>query len=144
MAKIKILTVHGPWAWAIIFGPKRVENRVWRTNYRGPLYIHAGKSTAWDSNARAILEGIGVEVPPDDALPRGVILGAVDLVDCVEYPETAAGGPVFPAMDGDPYRLAEDPLADGPWCWILQNPRPLDRPVPRIGQQGLWEAEVKG
>ena len=30
-----------PWAWATIYGGKDVENRSWRTAYRGPLLIHA-------------------------------------------------------------------------------------------------------
>ena len=37
------LTIHQPWAWAIMAGIKRVENRTWRTSHRGPLVIHAGK-----------------------------------------------------------------------------------------------------
>lgn len=38
------LTVKQPWASAIMAGLKRVENRTWRTDYRGPLAIHAGSS----------------------------------------------------------------------------------------------------
>lgn len=140
----KILTVQGPWAWAIIHGPKRVENRTWRVNYRGPLYIHAGRSRAWDARAREILEGVGAAVPPGDELPRGVIVGVVDLVDCADYPDRPGRGRMLPAMDDDPYRLAGDPLADGPVCWILRNPRPLARPVPCLGHQGLWEADLAG
>jgi hypothetical protein len=33
---IKALTVRQPWAWATIYGGKDVENRRWRTTYRGP------------------------------------------------------------------------------------------------------------
>ncbi|MHC4404130.1 MAG: ASCH domain-containing protein [Planctomycetota bacterium] len=41
---MKALTICQPWAWAIIHGPKPVENRGWATKYRGPLAIHAGQS----------------------------------------------------------------------------------------------------
>ena len=44
---MKALTVLQPWAWALIHGPKRIENRSWATYYRGPLVIHAGKSKKW-------------------------------------------------------------------------------------------------
>ena len=36
------LSIRQPYAWAIIKGAKDVENRTWRLNYRGRLYIHAG------------------------------------------------------------------------------------------------------
>jgi hypothetical protein len=41
---VKALTIRQPWAWATIYGGKDVENRRWRTAYRGPLLIHAGKN----------------------------------------------------------------------------------------------------
>ena len=40
----KCLTVQQPWAWCIVHGPKRIENRSWQSHYRGPLLIHAGQS----------------------------------------------------------------------------------------------------
>lgn len=39
---IKALTIRQPWAHAIFHLGKDVENRSWRTRYRGPLLIHAG------------------------------------------------------------------------------------------------------
>ena len=39
---LHVLTVMQPWADEILFGKKWCENRIWSTNYRGPLYIHAG------------------------------------------------------------------------------------------------------
>jgi hypothetical protein len=43
---MKCLSVHQPWAWAIVGGPKRIEHRTWRTAHRGQLLIHAGRSRA--------------------------------------------------------------------------------------------------
>src|SRR5664280_3664302 len=37
---VRILSVQQPWAWAIVEGHKRVENRTWTTPYRGPVLIH--------------------------------------------------------------------------------------------------------
>ncbi|MFI9031150.1 hypothetical protein [Streptomyces sp. NPDC053560] len=39
---MRILTIRQPWAAAIIFADKRIENRTWSTCYRGPVLIHAG------------------------------------------------------------------------------------------------------
>lgn len=40
---MRALTLHQPWASLIAVGAKSIETRSWRTNYRGPLAIHAGK-----------------------------------------------------------------------------------------------------
>jgi len=32
-----------------------------------------------------------------------------------------------------------DPWAEGPWCWLLADPRPLAVPVPYRGRQGLFD-----
>jgi len=38
---MKALSIRQPWANKIVDGEKTVENRTWRTKYRGPLLIHA-------------------------------------------------------------------------------------------------------
>lgn len=42
---VRALTVKQPWAWAIMYGGKTIENRTAAWSYRGPLLIHAG--SAW-------------------------------------------------------------------------------------------------
>jgi len=117
MNHMKTLTVQQPWAWAIIHGPKRIENRSRATRHRGPLLIHAGKS-------RARLGSLGAVEPPPGNLAFGALIGIVDLVDCV------------PVAD-----VADQPFAEGPWCWILANPRPVI-PAPLRGQLGLFDTPV--
>ncbi len=125
-AILKALTIDAYWAWAIIYGKKRVENRSWRTHYRGLLAIHAGKNCRRDQQAidamRLIdpnLESCPTEVQADSI--RGRIIGIVDLVGCVEASE-----------------LDDDPWAFGPFCWLLRDIQPIAVPVPAIGRQGLW------
>jgi len=114
---MKALTIIQPWAWAIIHGQKKaVENRTWRTDYRGGLYVHAGKKFA-----RLDRFPDGSPVPARGELVFGAILGTVQLVDCV------------PAAD-----RPGDPWAAGPWCLVLADPRPLARPWPCGGALGLW------
>lgn len=38
---VRVLSVQQPWAWAIVRGAERVENRRWRTPHRGPVLIRA-------------------------------------------------------------------------------------------------------
>ena len=114
---MRVLTVCHPWAWAIVHGAKRIENRTWGASYRGPLLIHAGKS-------RARLGDYGEGEPPESALTFGAIIGRVTLVDCV-------------AFDTAPPDVRGDRFAEGPWLWLLADPVPLE-PFPMPGQVGLY------
>jgi hypothetical protein len=95
----RCLTVRQPWASLIIAGTKTVEHRRWRTDYRGELWIHAG--LAVDDTAAA-------------ALPRGVILGRVQLVDVVRVEDAGH--------------------------WMLAEPQALTEPFPCRGHLKLFPA----
>lgn len=43
---MKAISLWQPWAWAVLCLGKDVENRVWRTNHRGPLILHAAQRRA--------------------------------------------------------------------------------------------------
>jgi ASCH domain len=60
-----VLTVRQPWAWAIIHGGKDVENRSWRTKYRGPLLIHAG--SAFEPDGYETVMQLATQQPPPAA-----------------------------------------------------------------------------
>jgi len=96
---VKALSIMQPWAWLIVNGQKDIENRYWKTNYRGPVAIHAGKKIdkdcAWDLSERVHpVTGLhkiffGKETGPapwDDE--TGGIIGVVDIVDCVMSSES--------------------------------------------------------
>lgn len=68
----KAISIRQPWAHRILFDGKDVENRQWRTHYRGLVLIHAAKGVDADDRA---------DVTPD--MPRGGIVGMVTIVDCV-------------------------------------------------------------
>lgn len=107
-----ILTVRQPWASAIFDAGKNVENRTWFTDYRGRIWIHASKrrdpAAVRDHRLQFVLDG----------LPAGVIIGSVDLIDVVERSRS---------------RWAERDA----FHWVLANPVPLARHVPRRGYPGL-------
>lgn len=124
--ELKALSIHSPWAWAILAGHKRVENRSWATAYRGRLAIHAGRSRASDERAAALFRSLGIDCP--DEYPRGVILGTVELADILPRAEYLA------KFGGCPKNRA---MAFGPLCWVLENPR-LCEPIPCGGALSLW------
>lgn len=117
---MRALTIRREWAWLIAAGHKRIENRTWATSYRGDLLIHAGLGS--DAAAGVLCRSLGIELPTE--LPAGVIVAVCELVDVVEF--AGLFGP------------REDPFAAGPWCWMLENVRPL-APIPCRGAQGLWK-----
>ncbi len=115
---MKTLSVRPEWSWAIMHGGKFVENRSWRTKFRGRLLIHA--SLRPDREARPFMASLGIDVPAD--VPRGVILGAVTLTDVVQDSESPWAEP-------------------GQMHWLLADPEPWPEPVPAKGDLGLWDWE---
>jgi hypothetical protein len=126
MTRIPALTLWRPWPWLILHGGKDVENREWRTNYRGPMYVHAGQ--AWqDLDLDAMLRDGGVDpaaIRRESDHPTGIV-GMVDLVDLCDSLHLGANGCGRWAVP-DVYH------------WRLADPRPFDEPVPCAGRQGLW------
>lgn len=102
---MKALSIRQPWADAIVYHGKDVENRKWPTRYRGPVLIHAAK--AWGPNERADLLALVSEgLIPDAQQPQlGGIIGRAEIVDCV----TEMAGPWF----------------FGPYGFVLRNAEPL-------------------
>ncbi len=132
---MKTISVNQPWAWLIIHGGKWIENRRWRTQYRGPLAIHAGLQRRWlpdfyDPRGWATDD---LACPGHIVLPRrsdlifGSVIGVVDLVDCL------------PSDHAD-VRPSEWNEGAG-WCWVLRNSRPIE-PVTTRGRQRLFDVEL--
>lgn len=136
---MKALTICQPYAELIMLGKKFVENRTWPTSYRGPLYIHAGKSRQWIGG-----DNYGI---PESELVFGAIVGTAELVACMpidsmrqisrEQKVWNAGLTIGQILDHE--------HAEGPVCWVLKDVHRFEYPVPYRGAQGLFdipEAEV--
>lgn len=124
-----------PWATLMAIGAKKIETRGWSTRYRGALAIHAAKR--FDREQRELcrdepfcsaLERVGYE--PDD-LPRGEIVGVVDLVDVLPTQGQLFWSPEDPEVAFGDYAL-------GRYAWVTRNARRLPNPIPWRGAQGLW------
>jgi len=146
---VTILSVRQPWAYLIIAGLKPIENRTWRTSYRGELYIHAGKAPDWDSllwmeNRKEMQEpekmiirhfGLLLGVRPKKSIVTahkeefGAIIGHVNL--------TGTFNQKLP-LPPDLQKWAEPDC----WHWKVENPVSL-APIPMRGQLGLFKAEIE-
>ena len=78
---MKALSIRQPWAWLIVHGGKDIENRTWKTKFRGPVLIHASKTI--DREAYDRLADEGIALPPMDELQLGGIIGQAEITDCV-------------------------------------------------------------
>ena len=110
------LSVRQPWAWALLFGGKDVENRTWSTRCRGRIWIHASKrEIAEDVDYAVQLVASGWNCDPGRALEhyqehdhRGAILGSGNLTGCRRIDE-------LPAEDA----LRGNRWVHGPCLWLL-------------------------
>lgn len=133
---MKALTICQPYAELIACGEKRVENRTWRTSYRGKLAIHAGKSRQWlnlrkDDHGNEIDREYGIFVCTMDF---GAVVAVADLIECL---------PADCILDGMyderfPWLRSHEHV-NGPWCWVLNNVKRLEPGIRCNGAQGLWE-----
>ena len=73
---MKVLTIKQPFATLIIEGYKEYEFRTWRTNYRGEILIHAGKTI--DKKAMEKFERYNLKYP------TGCIIAKANLTDCIK------------------------------------------------------------
>ena len=81
---MKALSIRQPWAWLIVNGYKDIENRTWSTDFRGRVYVHAGKRVKPGDfqEQRDYIRESSINIA--DELPLGAILGEVTILDCVD------------------------------------------------------------
>lgn len=141
MSEVRVLTVRQPWAWAIIYGGKDVENRVRNIagDYRGPVAIHAAQKGSEDEASVAVWMKWLDTIDPD---VRGAIIGVVDLVDVHLADDCLAQLGVYQGHEDDPDMDCCSEWADyshdrDVHHLVLANPRALDEPIPWKGALGL-------
>lgn len=120
---MKCLTIKQPYVDHILAGLKTVENRNWRTSYRGPLLIHAGLVEDRRSGLESI-DGPGYGV-------RGAIVGTAMLVDILSPDEALEKIPITARR-----------YVEGECCWLLANVRILRTPIFCRGKLGLWDYPI--
>ena len=74
---MKALSINQPWAWLIVNGHKRIENRDWDTRFRGRIMVHAGKKVDRDFDFIHWEQVIGKPIPR--SFDVGGIVGEVTI-----------------------------------------------------------------
>jgi len=126
---IKALTLWQPWASLFAAGVKRHETRDWATPYRGPIAIHAGLTIDVVGAPHALVEA-ALGRNWRGIVPVGMIVAIGELTACVE------GARLAPSLT-EADRAAGN-FAVGRFAWRIDNLRPLAKPIPATGRQGIW------
>lgn len=130
---MKAITIKQPWASLIAHGIKDIENRTWRTNYRGRVLIHSSAKPDFepyilfndDQISTIEKQTGGIFEVLESYEHNSMIIGSVEIVDCVQ---------------NDPSVWAEN----GVWNWKLANPILFEKPIENVkGKLSLWEFELE-
>lgn len=148
---MKALSIRQPWASLIIKGAlvfksvdigggssrvefaglvfKDIENRDWRTDFRGRIYVHAPtKEDDFLETMKWLGEHIGLApfscmlLSSKEYSPRECIIGEVDVVDCVSESKSR--------------------WFVGKYGFVLANPKAYEIPIKCKGKLGFFEPEM--
>lgn len=141
---MKCISLWQPWATLWISGSKEYETRSWPTNVRERIAVHAAKRKHSEDREYSLerpqgdfLDALGMDY---DSLPRGCIVGTLDLIDCCPT------GPILESWKAGPtgnmpaeYFMGD--FSPGRYAWFGANRWMFSDPIPCKGQQGLWELD---
>ncbi len=136
---VKALSIRQPWASLIIAGHKRSRRVLGRrlTRSEDSASPSRRRSPCRRSSAAAEEEAFqrhsrATGFPALEQLPMGSVLGTVIVAGCrcidPEFLESL-----------DDQEEAFGIYAPDRFAWLLEDPQPLEKPVPVCGAQGLWE-----
>jgi len=121
---MKVLSVRPPWSTLVAMGIKPVENRTWKSSYRGRLYIHSSQrfdneGAKWICDQFPSLQGL----VRGSYHPKGFIIGHVNMIDCVQDDQSE--------------------WFFGPYGFVFDNPVEFYREqwIPCRGKLGIFNVE---
>lgn len=152
---MKIITLHQPWASLVALGFKRYETRSWKTDYRGPLLIHAAKRPFVSTDGSKVLNRTYHKVwmdalrlayedgliddksrlPFAHQLPLGSIVAVANLSNCLEMMEDFSGHGLIRIGDQSELEQAVGDWNRGYYALQLDDVHPLE-PIPFTSRQG--------
>jgi hypothetical protein len=111
------LSISQPWAWAILNLGKDIENRPWKTTYRGWIAIHAPiKIMPYEKSDFPR----GSKIPKKEDLVTSAIVGVARISDCVEKNKSKWH-------------------QDGYYGFVLTSVHKLKKPIECKGARKFWK-----
>lgn len=126
---MRAISLWQPYASLWLSTAKAHETRHWATDYRGPLAVHAAKRM--DRVSQYVndicVRQFGSRWQFD--LPRGAVIGTLELIDCVSTNNLRA-------VDPEDYACGN--FAAGRYGWKRGAFHVLPHSIPFIGRQGFF------
>ncbi len=137
---MRTLTLTQPWASLVAFDAKRVETRSWRTNYRGPIAIHAAKGFPNDAVDLCMRQPFNrclqeSRIHRFRDLPLGAIVAIAKLSDVWRVERQGDAGRWGLSVQ----EQAFGDYGPGRYAWFLRDIELLPVPIAAKGALGLWE-----
>ena len=135
---MKAVSIKQPWAWLIASGIKNIENRTWKTHFRGRVYIHASAKMAnfWVTPQFSIVDKEINKISINDYEKTtglfSAIIGEVEIVDCVINHPSIWAEETIPFIDKPIYN------------WVLANHVLYDKPILNVkGKLSFWDFNIE-
>ena len=137
---MKALSIKQPWAALIVHGIKDIENRTWRTHFRGKIYIHASAPKKFNvqlSDEQTKLAIPVLETSFNGTMLFGAIIGEVEIVDCIINHDS-----IWADKTPDNPKIYVKPKPT--YNWVLANPVLYDKPILNVkGKLSFWEFNIE-
>jgi hypothetical protein len=162
---MKALSIKQPWASLIAHGIKDIENRTWKTKFRGRIYIHASAPKKFNiqlTDEQTLAAAPVLKTAFEGTMSFGAIIGEVFIVDCViNHPSIWAEKTILePNKYDKKYWQTESVNKSGfkskeyikdlrtfrdskpIYNWVLANAKLYDKPILNVkGKLSFWETD---
>lgn len=156
---MKVISIMQPWASLIAIGAKQFETRSWKTNYRGPIAIHASKkepivnlrqlpATVQKLMFDRFYAKYGTNSGAIKNMPTGVILAVANLTECYQIHRPFEGYLSLTSIDSIGCLINEcspecefGDYTPGRFAWELEDVKQIE-PIPAKGQLNLWNYDL--
>ena len=139
----KCISLMQPWATLWVAGVKIHETRSSPTDHRGTLIVHAAKHRARGCRElcdqypfKDELAKLGYTY---DTLPFGAVVGAVDIVDCVEAWTVHGSWDESERSTEDDLDCCFNTYGLGRFAWLAERHMMLAEPIPYSGQPDIFD-----
>lgn len=129
---MKVITIKEPYATLIAEGYKEYEFRVWKTNYRGEVLIHASKNIDKENAER--FKHLNLTYSP------GKIICKANLTDCVLVDESFSKKML--EKDEVVYKNLSKKREKKLYGFKLENIEKI-KPIEVSGKLSLWDYDYK-
>ena len=125
----RALSIKQPWVYAITHLGKDIENRSWRTKFRGRFAIHAARTDAPEEDWLEVFD----KHPRPRYFPIGQVVATADLVECIHPLD----------KNGKAYHKVKEyfrsPWYQGRVGFVMRDVRVLREGIPVKGRLGFWK-----